>query len=211
MPEYDSVMWTLGPLPDETQNAGRTYAKRLSAAVWGRVFLQFLGIVGYCYLGLPQWAGWTAKAVTNSFYLQVALCWIPVWIIYTACSLPASWQRFHLDRKFGLSTATFMVTLLDFLKAKALVFFFGLAVLEIMFASHRISPSLGWIWAGILCSFMFLLVDRQIEKSGECAAPLFFKGRKPISSLKGILPQTWRQRPAATQCAIIGRLANPEG
>jgi STE24 endopeptidase len=149
-------------LPNVLEEAGRAYTKRLGSIASLQALLQLSGITAYCYLDLPRGSAMLAELLTSNFYLQVALCWIPVWIIYTASALPFLWQRFQLDRKFRLSEASFGATFWDFLKAKALVFIFGCALLEIMFASHRRSPAFGWAWAGALCAFLFLVVDRSL-------------------------------------------------
>jgi len=116
----------------------------------------FIGIISYCLLGLHQASALLAKATTSNFYLQVALCWIPVWIICTAASLLVSCYSFYLDRKFGLVKSDLRTWLRDSLKANTLALVLGGMVMEIAFASNTLSPVHGWIWAGILCSILFL-------------------------------------------------------
>lgn len=157
-----SVMDTVGTGPNESHDIGRAYTKQLSNVGLLQIFLIFSAIVTYCYFDLPQWAARIAELFTRNFYLQLSFCWLPVWIIYTACSLPSSCWKFHLDRKFGLSRANFRTTILDFLKAKAILLIFGSALLEIEFASHILSRSYGWILAGVLCSILFFVIDRSL-------------------------------------------------
>jgi STE24 endopeptidase len=144
----------------ESRSVGHTYTKRLSSVVLLQVTLQFLSVVAYCFLRLPQRTAQATEVLTSNFYLQLALCWIPVWIIYTASSLIASLQHFRLDRKFGISRASFVVRLLDLLKAKGLLFIFVCVFLEVVFASHILSPSFGWMWAAALCAVLSLIVNR---------------------------------------------------
>jgi STE24 endopeptidase len=146
----------------EPQSVGQIYTKRLGALALLQVSLQFLSLVAYCFLGLPRTMVQVAEVLTSNFYLQLALCWIPVWIIYTISSLIASLPHFRLDRKFGISQASFVVRLLDLLKAKGLLFIFGCAFLEIVFASHIIAPSFGWVWAAALCAVLSLITDRLL-------------------------------------------------
>lgn len=146
----------------EPQSAGQIYTKRLGAVALLQVSLQFLSLVAYCFLGLPQRMALVAEVLTSNFYLQLALCWIPVWVIYTANSLIASLPQFRLDRKFGISQASLVVRLLDLLKANGLLFIFGCAFLEIVFASHIIAPSFGWVWAAALCAVLSLITDRLL-------------------------------------------------
>jgi hypothetical protein len=86
-------------LPD----VGLIYTKRLRRAHKFRFFGPALALFAYGALGLHQWAALSAEAVTNSFYLQVAMCWLPLWTVCTAASLPGLWYHFPLDRKFGLT------------------------------------------------------------------------------------------------------------
>lgn len=144
----------------EQQDIGRAYTKRLGTTALLQLFLQLLGMTAYCYLGGSEIVTQAAERITHNFYLQLVLCWIPIWSIHTACSLAGSWPRFHIDRQFCISRAGFAATLLDILKAKAILFVIGGIFLEIVFASHRISSSFGWIWAGALCSLLLLTVDR---------------------------------------------------
>ena len=155
-------MDTLEASLKEPQSAGQIYTKRLGAVALLQVSLQFLSLVAYCFLGLPQTTAQAAEVLTNNFYLQLALSWIPVWIIYTASSLIASLPHFRLDRKFGISQASFVVRLLDLLKANGLLFIYGCTFLEIVFASHIIAPSFGWVCAAVFCAVLSLITDRLL-------------------------------------------------
>lgn len=79
-----------------------------------------------------------------------------LWAICTAASLPALWYHFYLDQKFGLTKSRLSTWLLDSLKGKGLAFILGGAIVEIAFVSHKLSPAHGWLWAGVLCSLLFL-------------------------------------------------------
>jgi len=118
-------MGTVTAPPSEPQNIGRAYTKRQRWALELRYFVPFIGIISYCLLGLHQASALLAKATTSNFYLQVALCWIPVWIICTAASLLVSCYSFYLDRKFGLVKSDLRTWLRDSLKANTLALVLG--------------------------------------------------------------------------------------
>jgi uncharacterized membrane protein YesL len=62
-----------------------------------------------------------------------------------------------LDRKYQIAKSGLYPWLRDFLKANTLGFVFGAVIVEIAFASNKLVPSFGWILAGILSSFLFML------------------------------------------------------
>src|SRR5579863_9209812 len=96
---------TMTPQTDEP-SAGRRYTKRLRVVKQLRLVLPLITIGAYVYFGLPQWFASLARMATRYFYLQVALCWIPLWITCAAGSLLISCYSFRLDRRFQLSNSS---------------------------------------------------------------------------------------------------------
>src|SRR5258708_5599578 len=142
--------------PTDAQNIGRAYTKSLRIAKQLQLFVPLIAVSAYWYLGLQETSALYAKAVTKYFYLQIALCWIPLWVACTARSLLVSCYSFRLDRKFHLSNADLGTWLLDCLKANLVAFFLCGAVIEIVLLSHVLVPSHDWILGGLLCSLLFL-------------------------------------------------------
>ncbi len=142
--------------PTDAQSVGRAYTKSLKSAKQLQIIVPLIAISIYLYLGLHEASAQFAKAVTKYFYLQVALCWIPLWILCAAGSLLVSCYRLRLERKFKLSESPLGPWLLDSLKAQAVLFVLGGAIVEITFVSHALSPSHDWILAALLCSLLFL-------------------------------------------------------
>lgn len=141
------------------EETGRTYTHRLRASAELQVFFSFLGIAAYGFSDLHSWVATTSKALTSSFYLQVTLCWIPVWMICAGCAVLGSWYRFTIDRKFHVSNSDLRPIFMESLKTNALSFAFSGMILLITFSSHRWFPLFGWIWAAIFCSFLYSLVN----------------------------------------------------
>ena len=144
------------------QDLGRAYAKKLRWVGELRFLAFFLVILAYGLLGIHKWSASFVQTATNNFYLQILLCWIPLWILCVVAYLPVSLYRFYLDRKFQMAKSGLHPWLRDFLKANALGFAFGAAIIETAFASTTSFPSYGWILAGILCSFLFMAVNRSL-------------------------------------------------
>jgi len=67
-----------------------------------------------------------------------------------------------LDREYQIAKSGLYPWLRDFLKANTLGCVFGAVIVEIAFASNNLFPSFGWILAGILSSFLFMLVNRSL-------------------------------------------------
>jgi STE24 endopeptidase len=154
-------MNTTGVAPPP-RHAGVVYTKHLRAAQQVRLFLQVGLIVFYAYSPVHPWVTTTAQETSRSFIVQIALCWIPLWIISFVCALPLSWYSFHLDRKFALSQSSLHSRLLEGVKASALAFLFSGSIVESIFVSNRFSESLGWLWAAILCTLLFIALDRAL-------------------------------------------------
>jgi len=148
--------------PTAPQDLGRTYAKQLRWVGELRFLAFFLAILAYGLLGMHKRSASYAQGTTDNFYLQILLCWIPLWIVCAVAYLPASVYRFYLERKFQMAKSGLRTWLRDFLKANALGFAFGAAIVEIVFASNALFPSYGWMLAGILCSFLLMAINRSL-------------------------------------------------
>jgi len=103
----------------------------------------------------------------------VLLYLIPIGLLFTLVSMAFSATRtFLVDRRFGLSTASFGVWLADQLKGMALGGFFWLAGIEILYALLRHFPNAWWIWAGIAFSLIFVLLA---QLAPILIFPLFYR------------------------------------
>jgi len=94
--------------------------------------------------------------------------------------LPVSLYRFYLDRKFQMAKSGLRPWLRDFLKANALGFAFGSAIIEIAFASTTLFPSIGWMLAGVLCSFLLMAVNRSLPWLLSLFYPVLPLSNKPL-------------------------------
>jgi len=112
-------------------------------------------IVGYGVWGFHARFARGAQALTGHFYLQVVLCWLPIWAICTLVSLPAAVYYSILDRKYGISNSSTVARLIDALKANALSLVTGGLIIEIAFVSNVLFHSSGWLLSGLLCSILF--------------------------------------------------------
>jgi len=144
------------------QDPARAYSKQLRRVGELRFLAFFVAVLAYALLGMHKWSASFAQATTTNFYWQVLLCWIPLWIVCLVSYLPASLYGFYLDRKFQKANSSLGPWLRDFLKANGLGFVFGAAIMEIAFVSNTLFPSYGWVLAGILCSFLFVAVNRSL-------------------------------------------------
>jgi STE24 endopeptidase len=141
---------------------GRAYSKQFRVAAELRFLALFLAFLAYGFLRINQWSASWAQTVTNNFYLQLLICWALLWLLCAVAQLPPSLYRFYLDRKFHIAKSGLRSWFRDFLKANALGFAFGAAIVGIAFASNNLFPSYGWILAGILSSFLFMAVTRSL-------------------------------------------------
>lgn len=155
-------MSSTGTLPNPSQDAGIAYTRRLRIGLQLRTFFQFLSLFLYGASALHPWAIAIAKQWSNNFYIQIALCWIPIWVLFATFSFIFSYYGFYVDRKFGLSKTSFRVRFLESCKANAVTFVFGCLILEIIFASFRFSASVGWLLAGTLCAIVYLQIERGL-------------------------------------------------
>jgi STE24 endopeptidase len=136
--------------------AAHAYTKKLRGARQLQVFLP-LGVGGaYVYLGFHQIFALLARSTTKYFYLQVLLCWIPLWLACSVGSLLASCYRFRIERSFQLSNSSLKRWLIDWLKGNALMFSLIGLYMEITFVSYAMSPSSGWLLAALLSSGLLL-------------------------------------------------------
>ena len=140
----------------------RAYSKQFRRAAQLRFLAFFFAFFVYGLLRINQWSASFAQSATSNFYLQLVICWVPLWLLCAVAQLPPSLYRFYLDRKFQIAKSGLYPWLRDFLKANALGFAFGAAIVEIAFASNNLFPSYAWILAGILSSFLFMLVSRSL-------------------------------------------------
>jgi STE24 endopeptidase len=154
--ENAAPAWTL------PRDPGRAYAKQLRWAGELRFLAFFLAILAYALFGVHKRAASLALATTDIFFLQLLLCWIPLWIVCTLANLPVSVYRFYLDQKFQMTNSGLEPWLRDFLKAEALGLAFSGAIIEIAFLSGSLVPSYGWISAGLLSSCLFMTISRSL-------------------------------------------------
>lgn len=150
------------PPPPKPSDVGRAYTKQLRWAAEIRFLTFFLAILAYGLLGVHKWSASSAQAITSNFYLQIALCWIALWVVCTVASLPVSLYRFFLDRKFRLVKSGVRHWLWDSLKANALVLVLGASIAEIAFVTNSLVPTHGWILAGVFCSLLFIVVNQSM-------------------------------------------------
>src|SRR6266403_4474166 len=140
----------------------RAYSKQFRRAAQLRFLAFFLAFFVYGLLRINQWSASFAQSATSNFYLQLVICWVPLWLLCAVAQIPPSLYRFYLDRKFQIAKSGLYPWLRDFLKANMLGFVFGAVIVEIAFASSNLFPFFGWILAGILSSFLFMLVNRSL-------------------------------------------------
>jgi STE24 endopeptidase len=107
-----------------------------------------------------QLGAWLAGWTTNPF-LQVAGFGVVFGGIYVLINVPLSiYSGFILPHRYELSTQTFRGWVADQLKGGLLGAFFGLLMLEIIYAVLRAAPQTWWLWAAlILVGFNILLAN----------------------------------------------------
>jgi STE24 endopeptidase len=159
---------------------GRAYAKQLRWVGELRFLSFFLAILAYALLGAHKWSASLAQAATNNFYLQIVICWIPLWIVCALANLPVSLYRFRLEHKFQMAKSGLQAWLKDFFKVNTLQFGYGAAIIEIAFVSTTLFPAYGWILAGILCSFLFMAVIRSAPWLLSLFYPVLPLNNKPL-------------------------------
>src|SRR6267154_5549424 len=109
----------------------RAYSKQFRRAAQLRFLAFFLAFFVYGLLRINQWSASFAQSATSNFYVQLVICWVPLWLLCAVAQIPPSLYSFYLDRKFQI-------------------------------ASNNLFPFFGWILAGILSSFLFMLVNRSL-------------------------------------------------
>jgi STE24 endopeptidase len=150
-----------GVAPKKAHEIGIAYTKRVRGAAEVRLFVCLAGIAVYGYFGLDWWSGLDIL-LSNNLYVQVALGWIPLWVICAICSLLWSWYMFHVDRKYALSRAGMRLRVLESLKANALSFPYTGTILVAAFASYQGSSTYGWLWAATVSTLLFLATTAAI-------------------------------------------------
>lgn len=153
-------MATTGVAPPP--NPGVAYTKRLRIVQELHLLFLFLGVILYGSSPLHPWALAQARDLVTNFYVQLALCVAPLWIVAGLGLLFSATARYFLDRKFGLAKSSLWSRLLETAKASFIGFLLNCSILEITFASQLKSPSLGWIWAASLCSLLLLGIVNSI-------------------------------------------------
>lgn len=155
-------MTTATAPPTDQAATGRALTKRLRWAGEVQFLVLFAAIVGYCSMGLHQRVAVFSQAITRSFSLQVAICWLALWAVCTATVFPVASYTFFLQRRFGLFTGGPRVWLRDYLKTNGLALIFGGALVEIAFCSRVLFPYYGWLCAAFLYSILFLWITRSL-------------------------------------------------
>lgn len=150
------------PRPTGQLDAGRAYTKRLRWAAELRFVVFYLAVLGYSLAQLHKVVAAAVEGITTNFYLQIALCWIPLWLLCAVTSLPVSLYHFNIAKKFQIVNSDLPHWLWDFLKASAVGFVLGGTIIEIAFSASSLVPPYGWVVAGILCSLLFVAVNRSM-------------------------------------------------
>jgi STE24 endopeptidase len=163
-----------------SQDPGRAYAKQLRWVGELHFLAFFLTILAYALLGVHNRSASFAQAATDNFYLQIAICWIPLWFVCAVANLPISLYRFRLERKFQLAKSGFRLWVRDFLKTNALGFVFNATIIEVAFASATLFPAYGWILAGMLCSLLFMALNRSLPWLLSLFYPVLPLNNKPL-------------------------------
>ncbi len=147
--------------PTGQPDPGRAFTKRLKWATEFRILALFAALLGYGGMGLNQRVALFVHSTTRNFPLQVALGWLPLWLVCTAATFPVACYTLYLQRKFGLLTGGPRVWFRDYLKSNALALLFGAALFEIAFLSNSLLPSYGWVCAGTLYALLLLWISRS--------------------------------------------------
>jgi STE24 endopeptidase len=140
----------------------RAYTKQFRVAAQLRFLAISLAFFAYVLLRINAWSASLAQSATRNFYLQLLICWSALWLLCAVAQLPPSLYGFFLDHKFHVAKSGVRSWFRDFLKAHALGFAFGATFVGVAFASNNLFPSYGWLFAGILSSFLLMAVSRSL-------------------------------------------------
>ena len=165
---------------------------------------------------LREWlSGWTTDP-----YLLVAGFSVVFGGIYVLINLPMSYYSgFVLPHRYELSTQTLQAWVVDQLKGGLLGGFFGLVVLEIIYAVLRAAPQTWWLWAAlILVSLNILLANlapvlffpifykfKPLEEEyAELAARLVRLADRAGTRVRGVYQFDMSRRTRAANAALTG-------
>lgn len=146
-------------LPPVRDGIARAYMKRLRITNQFLFFLPLVFVWIYSYLDLDAQVIHLAHQLTNNFYLQLAICWLPAWFVMAIATFMVLYYRLRLERQFGLSNSTLTGWAIDSTKAVGLGLFVGFAVIEVAFGMAKVSAARGWMLAGAFYSVLFLGVN----------------------------------------------------
>jgi STE24 endopeptidase len=207
-------------LDPERQKRAREYAR-----IHRRLMLVDLGLGAiYCLTWLifgwsQQLSDWLAGLTPNPA-LQVAGFGLVFGSIYAVINIPMSfYSGFVLPHRFELSTQTLPGWMVDQLKGGLLGAFFGLLLLEIIYAVLRAAPQSWWLWAAlILVIFNILLANlapvlffpifykfRPLEdEHADLAARLVQLADQAGTRVRGVYQFDMSRRTKAANAALTG-------
>jgi STE24 endopeptidase len=157
-------------LDTKRQELAREYARLMR-----RLSFVELAVVGVLLLVLV----FGGVSVKLSYLLALPQPWASAlyFVILAAClgiiMMPLTYyQGFILPRRYGLSNQNLNAWLKDRVKASALSFLLGLAVVIILYWLLDRFPDIWWLWAGIFLLLLSLLLTRLTP---TLLLPIFFK------------------------------------
>ncbi|MCM8794484.1 MAG: M48 family metallopeptidase [Candidatus Omnitrophica bacterium] len=126
------------------------------------------------------------RIIPQGWPFQVAVYACFLGAVMTFFSFPLDFVRsFAIEHRFGLSTQTLPKWLLDYFKKITLGGVIGLALIEALSATFRISPSHWWMWAAVLSMGWAVFMTRVLP---TWLIPIFYRQRPlPDEGLKNRL------------------------
>jgi len=136
-------------------------------------------VLGFIYLLAWLNFGWSIalkgallNVTTNQWVLVIGFAAI-FGGIYALISLPfLYYEDYVLPHRFGLSTQSFGMWVIDQIKGTILVVILGGVMLEIMYAILRVAPNTWWLWVGAI---LLLLNVILANLAPVLIMPIFYK------------------------------------
>ena len=207
----------------ERQHKAREYAriKRRLSLVGLAIATVSIGIV--LVSGLDKWLrnvlqplAW--QPVHGWFPLQILAYFVILIVVYQLITAPlAYYSGFILPHRYGLSTMSIQVWLLDLLKGFGLGLILEICVIELIYAVLAFQPQTWWLWVAIIMLFFSavmanlapILIFPLFYKfkplpDGELTQRLLALTQRANTKVRGVFSMEMSSKTTAANAALMG-------
>ncbi|MGZ4814348.1 MAG: M48 family metalloprotease [Terriglobales bacterium] len=155
----------------QTLDVARQYMNKRKAMMQWRGATLFAIPAAFVACGASDYVSSYSLVLARNIYVSAGVVWTALYLAMFLAGMPISVVQFRIDRKFDLARGDVKRRVIDSLKAHALGFVFGVAVVETVFVTMNLPGDYAWMWAAAGVSLVYAALVYVMPQ----LLPLFYR------------------------------------